>query len=309
MTINRKGTSSLANRTNDFGWISSDKRIQSDTVVVQMACAKMTRSIRTTLIAILLLLPMTQAPTFASENPTINVLTLVQQSPEHGDATVTVSNKAVRFDAPRAAMTIVASAPTWQISVYSKERKTEFLTSFEAFNQIGFSNLRGVPRRGKNTNLSALPSTKSSMFGMECKTIHLANQKPTGMAPRVLDEMLYMDGKRKLDDHSHGTDIVATVEKYPPQIVAILTRLYDIPVAEGLPIAAIDEFENGRSRFNLKTKSITKTSVPANFFDIPTGYKRLTAFSDVTRSVQSQKNAEDIFQSLGIGDDFGSKGK
>jgi hypothetical protein len=129
------------------------------------------------------------------------------------------------------------------------------------------------------------------------------------MVPRVLDEMLYMDGKRKLDDHSHGTDIVATVEKYPPQIVAILTRLYDIPVAEGLPIAAIDEFENGRSRFNLKTKSITKTSVPANFFDIPTGYKRLTAFSDVTRSVQSQKNAEDIFQSLGIGDDFGSKGK
>ena len=251
---------------------------------------------------------MAQAPAFANDKPAINVLTLVQQSPEHGDVVVTVSNAAVRFDAARTDTTVVAKAPTWQISVYSKERKSEFLTSYDDFDKIGFSNLRGVARRVKNDKLGT-QSTPSKMFGIECKTFRLIDQKPTGMAPRVLDSMLYMGKNKQPEDRAHNTDIVVTSEKYPPQIVAILTRLYDIPLGEGLPIAAVETFKDGHARFNLKTKSISKAAVASNYFDSPIGYSKVRAFSDVTHSAKSQKNAEDIFQSLGVGEDFGTKSK
>ncbi len=266
----------------------------------------MNNSLRSKFLLPIFLLPMLQPPALSSDKTVMQGLTLQQQSPEHGDVTVVVTKQAMRIDAPRAGISIVTRAPDWQVTTFARDRKTQFVTSFSEFDKNGFSNLRSVPRKGKDLHLSQRKSSPTVMFAIPCNRYQLLQVKPNGMAPRVLDQMLYSDKKAVTDTSSHGLEIVDTVEKYPSQIAAVLTRLYDIPVTQGLPIAEIEEYRDGRVRFNLKTKSIVKSTVPASVFDKPAGFKQLRAFSDVTSSDKSQKNAEDIFKSLGVGEDFGN---
>jgi hypothetical protein len=226
-----------------------------------------------------------------------SVLFVKQLHREFGQANLYLSKRAIRVESPSLQVVYLAKAPDWKVFIFSKERGVYTDDAFAHWIA------RGVrPTAVTQSDLSDVPVTEGphkKLFGYDATEYSLVVTKESKKNEFGLLE------KGLVNTISSGKYIVANGTDLPNQQYRFLTHFYNLPFEKGLPLECEIMHKNGGlpSRL-LNTDSLSTISVPDNFYDLPSGLRRVTDERKVALSDKKIKQLTDFMQDLGVGENY-----
>jgi len=249
------------------------------------------------LLQILCLLVLQSYVVAAPKKPGAECWQLVQNNHQFGPVTTYVCNDGVRCDLQRLHVSLVCSAPTWDVCFFSEPRHLAWQCTMARFRDEGFGNL--MLTRGRKSVPYAAKKTSIKVFGAPCEAIWWEASKNKGVLPSFYG-MYY--GKKELRAAHEYTHVEYLAQKYPPPVVDCLSILADVGAA-GVPMTAYSD-ENGKYSYFLKTTSMSKQCIDKAMFAYPVGYKKTESADPLITTANSKQDIEESFGNL-----FGEKTK
>jgi len=220
---------------------------------------------------------------------------------EFGQANVYLSKRAIKVEKPNLQVVYLAKAPDWKIYIFSKERG---VYTDDAFAHWIARGLR--PMSVSQSDLSDVPVTNGQhkkLYGYDATEFALVVTKEAKKNEFGLLE------KGLVNTILSGNYFVATGTDLPDQQFKFLTHFYNLPFAKGVPLECQVTLKNGAVPSDvLITKAFSTVSVPDNFYDFPSGLRRVNNERDVALSDQKIKQLTDFMQDLGVGETYNKTG-
>lgn len=228
---------------------------------------------------------------------------LVQKN-EEGDFQVWATKDAVRAFCNRQRYSVIAAAPTWEVFVVDANKKIYAKVPWRRFETQGLMEFfQPIP----------LPTTKerktqaSAFEGVPAKLVtgSYPQNDASVKAESVTGRFMLGKEPRKAPQLLRFSYTVSDQMGTSQKVNTVLRIFYGLPAIDGFPLAYSHVKADGKRTNVLITKSMRKDKLSADNFDVSTSFKQVKRPLDVIYKAKSQE-MNDIFESLGVGTEFGS---
>jgi hypothetical protein len=210
----------------------------------------------------------------------IKVLRLVQSHQFLGAVVLNLAGDKLRMDSTgRMRFTLVASAPTWNVSVFRNDDKVIKTQSYKRFTASGLVS-------------EMVLSVRPHFLQSEAQPYHFK---------------YYGFDARRVVNHADALEYLPPGGVITPEIANIVGASFRFPDGMGLCLHFMEASQgrdfitgmdtNGQKEICLSTSSIKWTWVPKDFFDAPRGYKETRDMQQVVTSSKIRDQSAD-FQNL-----------
>lgn len=204
-------------------------------------------------------------PVFANDQGWV----LTQRSSKFGDQYVYVSGQGLKLVVPRQGCNLVTSAPTWNVCFYNDKTKMFYATSYAQW-------MRDVARRMSKSELAGKQWSKNG---------------PSDVSGLKATKYTVLGGGKSL---RHADCWVSNDIRVPSQISQMLAQAYGLPVTDTFPLKVSYVSMNGSLSSVLDTYRLQTTNIPAGYFGLPPGYKRVASQEEVMMDDETQSILRDL---------------
>lgn len=212
-----------------------------------------------------------------------------QSSPMAGGQTIYITPSGMRSLDSKTGLSMFTKGPAWNVVLFNKQTRKFYQTPLQSWLQSfqrrnlggkfeGASWRRG--RQGSVCNVRAYEFVMDHPPAMKApaRTVH----GHTRTMPTIKAASLWV-----------ATDIVT-----PPQVSAIISKIYGIPDCQRIPLRLVITDGSGRNQVAMDTMKVAKTPVPDSVFDIPAGYAQVKSDMEVLLDKESMDGFDDIMKDL-----------
>jgi hypothetical protein len=194
---------------------------------------------------------------------------MTQQSAAFVELAIVTSKTAIRIDNRKVGWSLIAKAPSWQITVFNPRARTVKTLSLPELRKQGLGLFEG------EDNLfncqSALGKKTGQYLGLKCTVLTLPDN----------DEYDFANGEVGFSKLAKPNISTALNSEYfltdlggcPAQVGQILSGIYRIPQTNSVPLGFRIKFRNGRILTKMRTTSINNATINSESFVLPVGYK------------------------------------
>ena len=252
---------------------------------------------RKSFVSAVLLLFMTQPQAKGNESG----WKIQQESDGFNEVSILCSHTAFRLDSRRIGWSMIAKAPKWQVTVFSKQSKKFKNISIRELQKEGLNLLESEDNQFGCQ--SAIGKRTQTFLGRRTTVLIIPNHKSTDLSNSEigLTKFAKENFSKALNSEYYLTDL----EGCPPQIGQILSGIYRLPQTNSIPLGFRRMYQNGITTTKMRTVKIEKASLDSEVFDLPSGYTSSANLNYITMPGTNVDHLTDwaAFENLG---DMGS---
>jgi len=223
-------------------------------------------------LVLLLLAVCFASPGMAGNKVNINNATSVQSVTEvafrswlHGTCNLTYNSTAIRMDCPGRGVVFLLKAPDWRMYYFKPTAKVYYDCPGKEFIPDDVKTFHAM-RPSAPGALKPVSYSKDTLLGHPCTICKMVNpQAPTGKSQHLWSRLIVRTGELWVDD----------VPGMPLEAAHTVQRSLGLPYAKGIPWQMKTHNANSVKEDEIKLYTIKTTKVPASFFTMPPGFKRV----------------------------------
>lgn len=202
----------------------------------------------------------------------IEIWKIRQDSHVTGGHTVYVSADAVKDINERSGMIVICKAPDWKVVSYQPSSKCVFSQDLSRFS--GYLQKEVALFSGNTLNhITVGPTKKSTFLGQEAMGYSTTSQ--------FTEKIIRDYGKHIVEGNYPAIVKIEALNTPTPKQAELLCKVYGLPKVPGLPLTCQSVSADKYNNHLLTTNSLTKSKVPATFFDVPPGLKPVATMTEV----------------------------
>ena len=201
---------------------------------------------------------------------------LSQRSGVCGKAEIYVSSKGLKLVQKSTSCVLIMKAPDWKVNYFNMDSKVLYETDAKKWQGKSPGYIADLMSDSRFLALAPQKTANAkSIAGLHCnetQLVHIGILPPnTKLNENELKSATY-----------YGTSALSV----PDQAVLVVQRFYRIPTIKGFPVKVDVSDLQGHNQNELNTSSCVKSVFSSSIFDVPTGYKKVTAEEAVTAGDQ-----------------------
>lgn len=216
----------------------------------------------------------------ASESEKASGWTIVQKGKVSGKSTIDLTAKGVRYDCADAGYGVVAQAPRWQPYLINVKKKVFYpCETGKTTKMAGRLAMAHVALLGVGSNTNWEPGRTTKQFGHPISVYELY---PKGHA------------KSKVQNADHWEFWVASDLPLAAKVVAVTHDMNSWPKINFQPIYWVHIGGDGRRHVYLETTSVKRNSFAADWFQVPTTYRKTNNEMEVLMNMDGVTDMLDV---------------
>ncbi len=216
---------------------------------------------------------------------------LTQSSTKMGGQYVYISPGGMRLVNPKQGFNLVTHAPNWDITMFNEKTHCYYKTTIDGYKRelAGQSQNDLQSSTWFKAGAGSILGLRATEYKMNGRTVQHKNAKGQITQSRI-------DGAQCW---------VATDIQVPPKLVDLIATAYGLPNESTFPLR-VTYLDNATAHTVLDTYRCNKTSFPANYFEMPGGYKPVKSAAEVMMNDEQKQIMDDMARDLG-GDSQGAQ--
>lgn len=210
---------------------------------------------------------------------------LYQHNSLLGSFFVFITKNSIKVDGTRPAWSIIAKAPNWNATFYSKSDKTICEVPYAVWSKRGFAFGEPAPL-GPNSQAKPMRTTYK---GFNANKLQWTGQPSSNLGLRS-------DADRMPKSCTFTLTVMNKID-VAPQATLLVNQVYSTPLSGGIPLQFSSTAE---LRPLLMTQSIESRPIADTVFDAPKGMKRVVSDTDVIYNDTDKRNIRNIGEMFGI---------